>query len=140
MMINKIQVATILGFISLSFGVSNPVFSQERMIDVSFKNNSNNTMKCQSLGMSGYTTFLSLEGKQQKTFSEFVPNIKARCYTVLTPGSTTVLTYFKVSSAGTYELMLEKVSCRSCTQTTWRWATVVVNPNGQPDYNRLGQE
>lgn len=114
-----------------------PVLSQEKSISVSFKNNSNNILKCEVLGQSDYVPFINLEGKQERHFDNFNAGSKVRCYISIDNRSTTVLTYFDIISAGNYELLFDRVPCPSCRGIDWRWATVVVYPNGQADYNRL---
>ncbi|MGZ8137259.1 MAG: hypothetical protein ACXW1W_11275 [Methylococcaceae bacterium] len=124
----------------LYFGLIFPVFSQENNISVIFKNNSNNTLKCWILEQNDYVPFINIDGKQERRFENFNAGSKARCSIDIDGRSSTILTYFFVTSAGIHELLLDKVPCPSCSEKggrDWRWATIIVHPNGQADYNRL---
>lgn len=114
-----------------------PVFSQENSISVTFKNNSNNVLKCGIFEQDDYVPFISLDGKQDKHFDNFTVGSKLRCSINIDSRSSTVLTYFDVIASGVHELLLDKVPCPSCRGQDWRWATIIVSPNGHANYNRL---
>lgn len=104
---------------------------------VTFKNASANFVRCSMQRGSAYAPFLGLDGGQSKRFRGFALGKRLRCHTELDSYSTTVLTYFTPRTAGTYEMRLERVTCPTCKGADWRWATVVVAPNGTPYYSDL---
>lgn len=132
--------AICLSVLTLFFGLIFPAFSQNNGISVTFKNNSNNTLKCWIFQQDDYVPFINLNGKQERHFENFNAGSNVRCAIDIDSNSSTVLTYFDVKTAGTHELLLDKVPCPSCREKggkDWRWATIIVYPNGQADYNRL---
>ncbi|GEM_PF-1547731 len=117
-----------------------PVFSQENGISVTFKNNSNNILQCGIFEQDDYVPFINLDGKQDRHFDNFTVGSKVRCSIAIDGRSSTVLTYFDVTSAGVHELLIDKVPCPSCREKggqDWRWATIIVSPDGHANYNRL---
>jgi hypothetical protein len=123
-------------FLNIFFGLSYPVLSQEKSGNVSFQNNSNNFISCGINGRNGYVTFLQISSKQKKNFDRFVLGSAIRCFALLDANSTTVFTYFNVTSAGVHEFLLDRVPCERCYERSSRWATIIVYPNGQADYTK----
>jgi hypothetical protein len=104
--------------------------------DVSFRNNSAGTLKCWVSINNTYIPFLQLEPKEIKTFFDFKLGSPARCQTSINQNTSTVLTYFVVDSSGSYESLREYVDCTTCASgVTYRYATIIVPPNGQAKYN-----
>ena len=125
---------------SLFLGIAFDALPQERSISVSFNNTSINTLHCYMLKDGGYVPFLILEEKHEKRFDAFLADSKVGCQIKIDNRSSTMLTHFTVKIPGVYDFLLEQVPCPSCQGREWRWATIVVDPNGQPDYLRLASE
>jgi hypothetical protein len=110
---------------------------QKDSVGIFFKNNSNNVLKCWHVRASGnLVNFLMIEGQQVKHFDNFNSGSKIACSIEIDSYSATLLTHFSVASTGNYELLLDRVPLsNSQGGNTWRWATVVVYPNGQSYYS-----
>lgn len=110
-----------------------------KTINVTFKNNSSNTLKCAVFADRQYTPFLRLLPEQAKVITAFTEGTFLHCHHTLASNASTPLTYFRVTESGTYELLMEPVLCGSeCPDDIKsRQATIVVTPQGQSSYNKL---
>lgn len=106
---------------------------------VTFRNTSDNRVRCwiKRAADEDYTPVLVLHGRETKTFPDFPTGASGRCSFDIGPGTSTTLSYFAFTRPGTYDLILDRVPCPACKGRDWRWATVVVDPAGHSDYNRL---
>lgn len=107
---------------------------------VAFRNaaeNADNGLACEIGGPAGFTRLLYLKPNGIKGFDALPKGAQIRCHIALDERSSTMLTYFVLKSAGTYELSLEKAPCASCRGQDWRWATVVLDPAGHSDYTHF---
>jgi len=104
---------------------------------VSFVNNSEKLLKCDTQTDNDYTPFIRLQPGSSKHFENFKLGSQLRCLTEVnkTPHSTTMLTYFSVNTEGVYELLQERVACETCLSKI-RWATIVTFPNGEAHYTK----
>lgn len=108
--------------------------------DVSLRNNSDGTLKCEINQNGKYIPFARVMPLEKKEFSEFKLNSAIRCVTQLDERSTTIFTYYTISKAGEYESLKELVACSDCTDASSnRYATVIVPPNGQAHYTEYRQ-
>jgi hypothetical protein len=117
---------------------SKSALSQKDSVNISFKNNSNNILKCWHVRAGGnLINFLMIEGQQVKHFDNFINSgSKIACSIELGSYSATLLTHFSIASTGNYEFLLDRVPLsNSQGGNTSRWATVVVYPNGQSYYS-----
>ena len=104
--------------------------------DVAFKNNAPAEVKCELQVNGKFVPFVRLQPGESKAFNNFKVGSGARCYTAIVNGySTTMYTYFTVESKGMYEVLRERVKCKTCTGSATREATIIVPPNGQAMYN-----
>lgn len=126
------------GLLSLILLTASTAIASER-ISVTFNNNSDKTLKCSSSISGQYTPFLRLHPEQSKSISAFSKGTKLRCYHMLTSNSTTPLTYFSATQAGTYELLMDRITCgKECSYGhKTRQATIAVPPDGQAIYNKM---
>lgn len=115
--------------------VANAYAVEENNIDVTFLNNSPKMLRCGIKGHVDYTPFIRLHPENSKRFQDFKRGSEVRCQTEISDRSSTMLTYFSVTEAGTYELLQENVPCRTCTASKVRLATIVTFPNGEASYS-----
>ncbi len=117
--------------------LASPEFSQKGSVAISFKNNSSNTLKCWLVsGNKNLSAFLMIEGQQSKHFDNFNSGSKIACSIDIDSYASTMLTHFSVAYSGDYELLLDRVPLSNIQgKNTWRYATVVVYPNGQSYYS-----
>ncbi|MCK5537065.1 MAG: hypothetical protein KAI79_09570 [Bacteroidales bacterium] len=113
------------------------ILANEKSVQVSFTNNSSNTLNCSIKMGKDYVPFINLRGEKSKSFQNFKLNSQVRCSISIDNRSSTVLTYFKAHISGEYELLLKKVKWDKGTKSKTRWATIVVYPNGEAHYNKL---
>jgi hypothetical protein len=119
----------------ISFLNFNTTSRAKELGDVTFINNSEKLLKCSQLKDKKFIPFLRLQPNGLKRFNGYEIGSEVRCSTeVVKKKSSTILTYFTVDTAGTYELLQANVPCESCTRK-FRLATVVVFPNGDSDYS-----
>jgi hypothetical protein len=117
-----------------------PATARAGTATVTFKNTADQPARCWMRREGNYAEFLELDAYASKRFDAFNLGAYLRCAIWIDAGSSTVLTYFQAQAPGTYELRLSRVPCATCTGRDWRWATVVVNPNGIPTYNKLREQ
>lgn len=114
--------------------------SGDGLIDVTFRNTSNEELRCSIRPYAEFIPFLSIKSGGEKRFDGFKAGTRARCSIFFDGGAySTILTYFVIDKAGVYDILLERVHCDTCKNRTWRWATVVVDPSGHPEHSRYRQ-
>jgi len=113
-------------------------YASKNVINVTFKNNSSNLVKCSNYSNGQYTPFLRLHSEQSKSIATFPKGSALHCWHQISSNSTTPLTYFHTNQNGTYDLLMEKVQCgRECSNAKTRWATIISLPNGDTAYNKM---
>ena len=117
--------------------LSGDAMATEGETSVSFANNSEKLLKCGIKTDTDYTPFIRLQPGSSKHFENFKLGSQVRCSTEVDKikRSTTMLTYFSVTTEGVYELLQERVACETCPLKV-RWATIVTFPNGEADYTK----
>lgn len=114
--------------------------SPQATLAVAFKNAANgpkNHLSCSMAEGEEYKPLVSLEPGGLKGFNALPQQARIRCQIQIDESSSTMLTYFVIKTAGTYELSLNHVPCSSCANRDWRWATIVTDPSGNSDYTHF---
>lgn len=81
-----------------------------------------------------YNGFLILDGKQERSFENIKEGEYIGCSIKIDEKSTTILNWFYVTESGIYQLLLEKIECKTCTERNYTWSTTVVHPDGHREY------
>ena len=105
-------------------------------INITLRNDSDNQLTCGNAKDEKFNSFLSLNAKEERNYENIDEGEYIGCSIKIDNRSSTILTWFHAISPGVYTLLLEQVECKTCTGTDHSWATIVVNPNGQREFQQ----
>ena len=106
-------------------------------INITIKNGSNKQLNCNNYKNNQLTSFLILEGKDERNYENINEGEYIGCSIAIDGGSSTILTWFYAISSGVYTFLLEPVACVKCNGNDHYWATIVVKPDGQREYRKM---
>jgi hypothetical protein len=106
-------------------------------INITLRNGSNNQLTCGNAKDEEFNGFLSLNGYEERNYENIDEGEYIGCNIKIDNRSSTILTWFHAISPGVYTLLLEQIECKTCTGTDHSWATIVVNPNGQREFQKI---
>lgn len=103
-------------------------------ITVTIRNDSDNRLACGKMAGSQYVSFLTLDGKKERTYDNVEEGQFIGCNIAIDERSSTILNWFHAASPGVYAMTIEQVECKTCTGRDYTWSTIVVNPDGKRIY------
>jgi hypothetical protein len=103
-------------------------------ITVTIRNDSDNQLNCGKMVGNQYISFLTLDGKKERTYDNVEEGQFIGCNIAIDGRSSTILNWFHATSPGVYAMTIEQVECKTCTGRNYTWSTIVVNPNGKRIY------
>ncbi len=106
-------------------------------INITLKNGSFNQLNCGQIKESQYSHFLSLNGKNERSYENIDEGEYIGCSFNIDNRSSTILHWFHVVSPGVYTLLFEQVECQTCIGIDHTWATIIVDPNGKKEYPQM---
>lgn len=106
-------------------------------INITLKNGSDNELECGKMMGNDFESFLIIGGREERSYENIKEGEFIGCNIKIDGRSSTILTWFNATRPGVYTFLLEQVECKTCKGTNERWATFVVNPNGQREYQQL---
>lgn len=102
-------------------------------INITIRNGSYNELSCLNYAKNKMQTFLTLNGKQERSYQNIKEGEYIACDFKIDNRSTTILHWFHLKSAGTYTLLLEQVECKTCTGRNYTFGTILVTPDGKKE-------
>ncbi len=106
-------------------------------ITVTIRNNSDNQLSCEKMVGEQYISFLTLDGKKERTYDNVEEDQYIGCSIAIDERSSTILNWFHATPPGVYAMTIEQVECKTCTGRNYTWSTIVINPDGKRIYRPI---